>query len=205
VIDWYFDFVSPYSYLQCERLAPLSAQIRPRPLVFAGLLSHWGHKGPAEMPSKRTFIYRQVQWIAGRDGVRMRFPPRHPFNPIKALRLAVAMGSTYETVREIYRHIWSDGYDVDTAEGFAQLCTGLGVADGEARVSEPAVKEQLKRNGEEAIAAGVFGVPTLAVDGQLFWGYDATDMALDYLRDPMLFLSEEMKRVDALPVGASRK
>ena len=205
MIDWYFDFVSPYSYLQCERLEPLAGSINPRPLVFAGLLSHWGHKGPAEMPSKRTFIYRQVLWIAGRDGVELRFPPRHPFNPIRVLRLAMALGATYEVVRTIFRHIWRDGFDVDTDPGFAKLCETLGVADGEARASDPAVKEALKRNGEEAIAAGVFGVPTLAIDGQLFWGYDATDMALDYRRDPVRFLSDEMKRLDTLPVGASRK
>jgi 2-hydroxychromene-2-carboxylate isomerase len=204
-IDWYFDFVSPYSYLQCERLEPLAGSINPRPLVFAGLLSHWGHKGPAEMPSKRTFIYRQVLWIAGRDDVKLRFPPRHPFNPIRALRLAVALGAGYDVVRTIFRHIWRDGYDVDTEPGFAKLCETLGVADGEARASDPAVKDALKRNGEEAIAAGVFGVPTLAVDGQLFWGYDATDMALEYMRDPAAFLSAEMRRLDALPVGASRK
>lgn len=205
MIDWYFDFVSPYSYLQCERLGTLAVEVRPKPLVFAALLNHWGHKGPAEMPSKRTFIYRQVQWLAGREGVAMCFPPRHPFNPMKALRLAVALGSTYGTVREIYRHIWAEGDDVDSAEGFARLCARLGVADGESRIADAGVKDELRRNGEEALEAGVFGVPTLKVGDELFWGYDATDMALDYLRDPVRFLSDEMKRVDALPVGASRK
>ena len=67
------------------------------------------------------------------------------------------------------------------------------------------MKDALKRNGEEAIAAGVFGVPTLALDGQLFWGYDATAMALDYLRDPGAFMSEEIRRIDALPVGSARR
>ena len=205
MIDWYFDFVSPYSYLQCERLGSLQLAIRPRPLVFAALLNHWGHKGPAEMPSKRTFIYRQVQWLAGREGVAMCFPPRHPFNPIKALRLAVALGSTFDSVREIYRHIWADGDEVDTDEGFARLCLRLGVAGAAERIADPAVKEELRRNGEEALEAGVFGVPTLRIEDELFWGYDATDMALDYLRDPVRFLSDEMKRVDTLPVGASRK
>lgn len=204
-VDWYFDFVSPYSYLQCERLAKFPAAIRPRPLVFAGLLTHWGHKGPAEMPSKRTFIYRQVQWLAARNGVRMSFPPRHPFNPIRALRLAIVAGSSFDAVREIFRHVWREGLDVDTDEGFALLCEKLGIADGASRVSDPAVKDELRRNGEEAIAAGVFGVPTLAIGGQLFWGYDATDMALDFLRDPVAFISDEIRRVDALPVGASRR
>ncbi|HYC37422.1 MAG TPA: 2-hydroxychromene-2-carboxylate isomerase [Usitatibacter sp.] len=203
-IDWYFDFVSPYSYLQCERLAKFPARINPQPLVFAGLLKHWGHKGPAEMPSKRTFIYRQVQWLAARDGVAMRFPPRHPFNPIRALRLAIAMGSSYEAVRMIFRHIWRDGDAVDVEDGFARLCGKLGAGDAEALISTPVVKQALIDNGQRAIEHGVFGVPTLRIDGELFWGYDATDMALDYLGNPERFLSEEMKRVDALPVGVTR-
>jgi 2-hydroxychromene-2-carboxylate isomerase len=203
-IDWYFDFVSPYSYLQSERLAALPLAVRPRPLVFAGLLKHWEHKGPAEMPTKRTFTYRQVQWIARRDGVALRFPPRHPFNPLKALRLAVALGSKVDTIREIFRHVWRDGDDVDTPEGFARLCHKLGVADGEALASRAEVKAELVANGAEAIARGVFGVPTLYVDGEIFWGYDATAMALDFIRDPAFFRSEEMRRVDGLPVGAAR-
>lgn len=204
-VDWYFDFVSPYSYLQCEKLGAVQVVVRPRPLVFAGLLKHWGHKGPAEMPSKRTFIYRQVQWMAGRDGVPLHFPPRHPFNPIKALRLAIVLGSEYGAVREIYRHIWRDGDEVDTDEGFQRLCQRLGVENAEERVNHAAIKDELHRNGEEALALGVFGVPTLSVEGELFWGYDATDMALEYMRDPVAFMSEEIRRVDALPVGASRK
>jgi 2-hydroxychromene-2-carboxylate isomerase len=203
-VDWYFDFVSPYSYLQSERLEKLSLAVRPRPILFAGLLTHWGHKGPAELPTKRTFTYRQVMWIAERDGVPLRFPPRHPFNPLKVLRLAIALGSQRASIREIYRYVWGEGGEADTPEGFARLCERLGVADGEARIARPDVKAELLRNGEEAIARGVFGVPTLAVAGELFWGYDATDMALDYLRDPARFRSEEMKRVDNLPVGAAR-
>jgi 2-hydroxychromene-2-carboxylate isomerase len=203
-IDWYFDFVSPYSFLQSERLASSPVAVRARPIVFAGLLQHWGQKGPAEMATKRTFTYRHVQWVAQRDGVRLRFPPRHPFNPIRALRLAVALGSTPPVVQAIFRHAWREGEEIDTVDGFARLCGTLGVADGEARIARPEVKDELRRNGEEAIARGVFGVPTLCVDGELFWGYDATDMALDFIRDPGRFRSGEMRRVDNLPVGATR-
>jgi 2-hydroxychromene-2-carboxylate isomerase len=201
-VDWYFDFVSPYSYLQSERLAALPIELRPRPIVFAGLLNHWGQKGPAEMATKRTFTYRQVTWLAQRDGVAFAFPPRHPFNPIKPLRLAVALGSTLPAIQQIFRFIWGEGNEVDTAAGFARLCERLGV-DGEAMVSKPEVKTELLRNGEQAIAQGVFGVPTLRIEGELFWGYDATEMALDFIRDPARFRAA-VKAVDALPVGASR-
>ncbi|MCZ7653194.1 MAG: DsbA family protein [Rhodocyclaceae bacterium] len=75
----------------------------------------------------------------------------------------------------------------------------------DARCNDPAVKSQLLQHGEQALAAGVFGVPTLAIDGELFWGFDATDMALDYVADPARFSRGEYARLDALPVGAARK
>jgi 2-hydroxychromene-2-carboxylate isomerase len=204
--DWYFDFISPFSYLQCERIARGSAELSvdARPIVFAGLLEHWGHKGPAEIPAKRIFTYRQVQWLAERDGVPLRFPPRHPFNPIRVLRLAVALNADLGAIRAIFGYIWGEGGAVDTPEGWTELTHRLGIDDAQARVADPEVKARLRRNGEAAIAAGVFGVPTLALDGMLFWGYDATAMALDYLRDPERFRKGELGRVAELPVGVSR-
>jgi 2-hydroxychromene-2-carboxylate isomerase len=203
--DWYFDFISPYSYLQSERLDAFPAKLSPQPVLFAGLLQHWGQKGPAEMATKREFTYRQVVWLARRDGIALKLPPRHPFNPIKALRLAIALGCDMAAIHAIFRHVWAEGGEADTDAGFAALCGKLGVADGEALIAAPAVKDHLRRNGEEALAAGVFGVPTLAIDGHLFWGYDATAMAADYLRDPAAFDAGEMCRASALPVGAQRK
>jgi 2-hydroxychromene-2-carboxylate isomerase len=205
-VDWYFDFISPYSYLQLERMPPWPAGVTfvPKPILFAGLLAHWGQKGPAEIPAKRRFTYRQVQWIADREGIALRFPPRHPFNPVSALRLAVSLGADLEAVRAIFRYIWAEGGAVDTPEGWVALAKRVGLADADARVADPEVKAKLRRNGEEALAAGVFGVPSLVVGEMVFWGQDSTDMALDYLRDPSRFETAEMRRIENLPVGASR-
>ena len=205
-MDWYFDFISPYSYLQHERMPkwPAGVALVPKPILFAGLLGHWGQRGPAEIPAKRTFTYRQVQWLARRDGVPLRFPPRHPFSPIAPLRLAIALDCDREAIAAIFRFIWAEGGAVDTPEGWTDLAQRLGVPDADARIADPAVKERLRRNGEEAVAAGVFGVPSLVADGMVFWGYDATAMALDFLHDPAGFRDAEMRRVDALPVGKSR-
>src|ERR1700694_5840015 len=87
--DWYFDFVSPFSYLQCEQLPTLerSVRIRYRPGLFAGLLKAPGHKGPAEIASKRRFTYRFVVWQAAKLGIPLKFPAAHPFNPLPLLRL----------------------------------------------------------------------------------------------------------------------
>ena len=205
-MDWYFDFVSPYAYLQLEHSYDWLAgvPVTPKPVLLAGLLDHWGQKGPGEIAPKRTFTYRQVQWLAQRDGIAFRFPPRHPFNPLRPLRLAIALECALEPIRTIYRHIWRDGGEVDTEEDWAALLAKLGLREAEGMIGDAAVKAQLRRNGEDAIAAGVFGVPTLVADGMLFWGYDSTAMAMDYLRDPQRFRSPEMRRLESLAVGASR-
>jgi 2-hydroxychromene-2-carboxylate isomerase len=153
---------------------------------------------------KRVFTYRQTQWIADRAGVPFRFPPRHPFNPVSTLRLAVALGCDLEAIRTIFRYIWAEGGEVDTPAGWQALARRLDVPDADARVADPEVKAKLRRNGEEAIAAGVFGVPSLVVDGLVFWGQDSTAMALDYLTHPEHFETPEMRRLAELPVGVSR-
>jgi 2-hydroxychromene-2-carboxylate isomerase len=204
--EWYFDFISPFSYLQIEsfdRLPP-GMKLTLRPVLFAGLLNHWGHKGPAEIPEKRRFTYRLVQWLAEKQGVPMKFPPVHPFNPIKVLRLAVAAGNDVTSVQTIFRHIWREGKSLEDAAVWSELCLKIGIADADTRINDPKVKDELKRNGERAVAAGVFGVPSFIVGGELFWGADATDMMLDYLRDPQRFARGELGRVTTLPVGVER-
>ena len=201
----FFDFVSPFSCLQFAGYPELFRRpdVALRPVVFAGLLDRWGQKGPAEIAEKRRHTYRLVAWQARKLGIALKFPPAHPFNPLHALRLAVALGATPEVVGTIYDFIWKDGRSVTS--DWSELCARLKVSDTDALTGAPEVKERLRKNGDEAIAAGVFGVPTFVVDGEKFWGYDATEMLLDYLADTQLFASPEMQRIDALPVAAERR
>src|SRR5260221_664563 len=78
-VDWYFDFVSPYSYLCLHRLKQIPAPIVYKPVLFAGLLNHWGQKGPAEIPSKRRWTYR---WGA----CRAPAPPPFWLSPGRAIQ-----------------------------------------------------------------------------------------------------------------------
>ncbi|MEP6678743.1 MAG: 2-hydroxychromene-2-carboxylate isomerase [Betaproteobacteria bacterium] len=205
--DWYFDFISPFSYLQSERLSsfPLKVSIRLRPVVFGGLLSHHGHKGPAEIPAKRAFTYRQVLWQAKAQGIALKFPPEHPFNPLPLLRLAIACDCRPDAVQRIFRFVWRDGRLPDLPIEWAELTQDLGLPDAAARIAEAAVKDALRRNTDEAISRGVFGVPTLAIGDELFWGADATDMARDYLAAGCRYADPEYARVAALPAGVTRK
>ena len=204
--DWYFDFVSPFSYLQCEQLPALEARlrIRYRPVLFAALLDANGHKGPAEIPSKRRFTYRFVVWQAGKLGIPLKFPAVHPFNPIPLLRLAIAADCSPEAVRRIFRFVWRDGRIGDLPIEWAELTAQANLPDASTRIASPEVKDALRRNTDEAIARGVFGVPTLAIGEELFWGVDATAMAADYVAAGCNFANPEIERVAALPVGAER-
>ncbi len=206
-VTWYFDFISPFAYLQCERLdrLPEGTQIEYRPILFAALLNHWGHKGPAEIPSKRRFTYRQALWIARRNNIPFRAPPAHPFSPLNALRLAIALGSEEDSVRSIFRLIWAEGYRPDLADSWNTMVEHLDAHDASKRIADADIKSTLRTNTEEAIALGVFGVPTLAVERELFWGFDMTDMAADYLRDPSAFNDTEMQKISRLPIGIERR
>ncbi len=205
--DWYFDVVSPFAYLQFaafDRL-PADLEITLKPVLFAGLLGHWETKGPAEIPAKRRQTYRYCHWLAGKRGVPFKVPPRHPFNPLAVLRLAIALGAGPEVVGAIFHHIWGAGNDGQDPDSLTVLAASLGVEDLEARVSDPAVKQQLRANTDEAIARGVFGIPTFAIDGEIFWGDDTTGMMLDFLADPELFRRGDLGRLGDLPTAAVRK
>jgi len=205
--DWYFDFISPFSYLQSEELGALSPplRIRYRPVLLAALLSAHGQKGPAEVPGKREFTYRFVVWQAKKAGITLKFPPAHPFNPLPLLRLAIACDCAPEAVHRIFRFVWRDGRLPDLPLEWAELLHQLGIDDAQARIADPEVKGGLRRETDAAIARGVFGVPTIAVGSELFWGVDATEMALEYMRNGARFTDPEYARVAGLPTAAVRE
>lgn len=198
---WYFDFISPFAYLQLPKILALRGRIDvvPKPIVFGAVLKHHGQLGPAEIAGKREFTYRFVQWRAGREGVTLRFPPAHPFNSLAALRLCIAAGSHWNAVTAIFEHLWRDGHAGTNAPELDEVGRRLGVADVAGALTDEAVKAQLRANTEAALAAGIYGVPTLAVGGERFWGDDATPMIEEWLADPACFSDGEYARIASLP------
>ena len=206
---WYLDIISPFAYLQLQRIAEVQAltEVTPVPIALGAVLAHCGQLGPAEIPKKRDFAYRFIDFHARGLGFPIRFPPTHPFNPLPALRLlcACAPERRWQATHAVFNHIWRDGLAADTAEALKPVASALGVGDVAGVISDDAVKLLLKNNTDAAIAAGVFGVPTLDVDGELFWGFDATDYAIAYLRNPDVLKTPEARRLLALPASVMRK
>lgn len=208
-LDWYFDYLSPFAYFQLERFLaepPPGVRLRPQPVLLGALLGACGARGPAEIPAMRTLTYRHCLWQARRLGLPYRMPPAHPFNPLPALRLTVALGAGLDVVRECFRHVWAEGRTLESTD-WPLLCArlGLSAAEGETLAASPAAKDGLRSATDLAIARGVFGVPTSIVHGELFWGNDTTSLLLDFLADPALFEDAEMQRIGTLPAAVQRR
>lgn len=200
-VQWFFDYISPFSYIQwAHQLSRLEAvEVELTPVLFAGLLKHWDHKGPAEIPGKRRFTYRYVVWLADRLGVPLQIPHAHPFNPLPLLRLSIARRNSPQVVERLFSFVWREGHIPSDEGPWHQLMQELDATESE--LKDPAVKQELLSNGERAIANGIFGVPSTVVGNQVFWGVDGFEFLLDYLADPGVVATPAMQAADELPSG----
>ena len=205
-ITFHFDPISPFAYLAFERLpqvlAGCSYEVEYRPVLFAGLLQHWGTKGPAEVEPKRAWTFRHVAWLAQQHGIAMDTPAVHPFNPLPLLRLALACGPNRRVVEALFRHVWVGGADATDATRLQELTASL------VPVRDPAgddVKRELRQATEAAIAKGIFGVPAFELDGRLFWGLDALNMLRDALQGGAWFEGPDWAAAGVPPPGVVRR
>ncbi len=211
-LTFWFDVVSPYAWLAFDRLpqalAGCSYVVDYRPVLFAGLLKAWGQKGPAEIGPKRAWTYRQVAWQAHTQGTVLQLPRPHPFNPLALQRLALASceaGGTpnRRVVELLFRHVWCrEGADPNEPAALAALTEAI------APRRDPAgdeVKAELRAHTEAALAQQVFGVPTIACEGRLFWGQDALPMLRAALQHDPWFDGPAWDEAGAQPAGVQRR
>jgi 2-hydroxychromene-2-carboxylate isomerase len=209
-IDFHFDFISPYAYLAFEHLPEAlmghSYSVRYKPVLFAALLGQHGQLGPAEIAPKRDWTYRQVAWLAHRHGIDLQSPATHPFNPLPLLRLAVACGAdglpNRHVTETIFAHVWRSGMDASDPQRLQVLTEQLAPARDP---GDAGVKAQLKALTDEALAQGLFGVPTLVVDGKSFWGFDALPMLRAYLDGDAWFSGPDWHGATRVPAGVVRR
>jgi 2-hydroxychromene-2-carboxylate isomerase len=208
-ITFYFDVISPYAHLAFEKLpevlSGLSYSVRYQPVLLGAVLGHHGQLGPAEITPKRAWTYRHVAWLAQEQGVALQMPASHPFNPLALLRLAAASSPTGQSNRyvteRLFHHVWHGGADAADPLRLQDLVQELAPARDP---NSDEVKAQLKAATDGAIARGLFGVPSMEVDGKWFWGFDALPMLRDYLRADAWFDGPDWDAATGIPVGVSR-
>jgi 2-hydroxychromene-2-carboxylate isomerase len=205
-LDFWFDPISPFAYLAFERLpeelAGLSVEVRYRPVLFAAMLQQHGQKGPAEIEPKRQWTFRHVHWLAHRHAITLQTPASHPFNPLPLLRLATACGCNRRVADAVFRHVWQGGgADAGDPARLAALTAELAPARDPA---SDEVKAELRATTDEAISAGVFGVPTIGHAGRLFWGLDSLPMLAAALRGDPWFDGPDWDHAGAPRAGVKR-
>jgi 2-hydroxychromene-2-carboxylate isomerase len=192
-LRFYFDFISTNAYLAWLQMPTLARRygivVEPVPVLFAGLLEAYGTTGPAEVPQKALWMFKNNLRKAALLGVPLAAPAFHPFNPLLSLRVTSLAGDTDECdalVTRLFEAVWVRGEHVSEPAVVEQAAREVGL-DGSALVAAAAgadAKARLRAQTDEAIGRGVFGVPTMEVNGEIFWGYDD----LPYLE---LFLAGE--------------
>ena len=199
-LRFHFDFISPYAYLAWTQLGALVARhastdaacalaIEPVPILFAALLDANRTKGPAEIPSKRAYMWKDTMRSARALGVPFVPPPAHPFNPLLALRVASLAMDHEERVAlvdAIFRACWERGLAISDPR-VVEHAANEAKLDGAALVraaATPDAKARVKDATDAALAAGIFGVPTMVIDGEMFWGLDSLPHLERHLADP---------------------
>jgi 2-hydroxychromene-2-carboxylate isomerase len=191
-VEFYFDFGSPTAYLAFYRLRQLagqySAHIDYRPVLLGGLFKASGNHSPVAVPAKgRYMMADDLPRFSERYGVPLTFNPFFPINTLQLMRGAIAseqLGCLEPYADTVYSAIWRDGKNMGDAEVVETVLVqaGLPVAELLALAQDPDVKSALVKATEAAAERGLFGVPTLFVDGEMFFGQDRLDFVEERLR-----------------------
>jgi len=180
---FYFDFISPYSFIASQRWPafPELSRARVQPIVFGSVLSHYGAQGPGEIPAKRRHGLADVLLLAQHHRIPFSGPPRHPFNSIYALRSTLAVPDPERRIalmRRYFAAAWSEGRDLEDLDVLRACLADVNVdQDPEAAASDADARRSLKAETKRFIQRGGFGVPTFEVNGLLFFGQDRMELA----------------------------
>lgn len=193
---FFFDYISHNAYLAWHAVRPLAARHGLRltavPVLFGAMLAHHRQVGPAEVPVKSRWMLWNVLRKARLHDIPIAPPASHPFNPLVPLRVTCAELSDDQrlaVVDRLFRATWAESRPVAEAVTVHALLAELGLPAERllTEAHEDAVKHRLRQNTDDALALGVFGVPSFLVRGELFWGFDDLEYLDMFLsgRDPL--------------------
>jgi 2-hydroxychromene-2-carboxylate isomerase len=184
VVEFYFDFSSPYSYLAATQLPALAgrhgAKVEYRPFVLAAVFKATSNDMPAKVPAKGQYMFMDLQRWAEFYGVRFKFSSHFPANTIKAMRLVVVaeeQGKAEPVTLGLFRAMWAEDRDLNDPVVLGDIAekAGLDPVAALAAIETQPMKDRLRAYTDAAIAKGAFGAPAMFVGDELFWGNDRLD------------------------------
>ena len=185
--DFYFDFVSPYSFLAHKKIRKIEMndgiKIRYKPILVGGLHNLHGIKAPAFIPAKAKHMIRDCKLIALKNGVKFKF---NSYFPIKSLNLMRGVFVAEEDniksyyIDSIFNTIWQDGLNMNDQIIIEKVLKNLNVNPKTfiLRSASTLIKDSLRKKTNDAYEKGIFGAPTFVVNNKIFWGQDRIEFAL---------------------------
>ena len=184
-IEYYFDFLSPYSYLSWQWVRDSDSYLEKngyrwdyKPVVLGSIIQHYETKGPAEIASKRDYLFKDCDRFSKQHDFSFEVPAVLPFNSLYPLRLALSSLSgaqQSEVIELLFLNSWGKGKDISEPSELSKILNDAG-HPGEKwleDIGQKEVRRQLKDNVKDALSKGVFGLPAFFVNNELFWGNDS--------------------------------
>ncbi len=185
--DFYFDFVSPYSFLAHKEIIKIerknSVKIKYKPILLGGLHNLHGIKAPAFIPAKAKHMIRDCKLIAEKNKIKFKFNSYFPIRSLNLMRgVLVAEEDDYKShyIDSIFNAIWQDGLNMNDESIFQKILKNLSINPKTfiLRSASSSIKDLLKKRTNEAYEKGIFGAPSFVSNNKIFWGQDRLEFAV---------------------------
>lgn len=179
-LEFFFDYVSPYTYLANSQVQDIGAEVVYRPMLLGAVMQAAGNKPPRTVPAKGRYLEMDIQRWTAAYGIPFKWGSLFPQRTVNALRVAIVAGKQgkFHAVHEpLFKAVWVDDIDVSDEVVLTDIVSNAGM-DASSVLEEIAtdeIKDELRANTEEAVARGIFGAPTFFVGDEMFFGNDRFD------------------------------
>ncbi|MDA0678717.1 MAG: 2-hydroxychromene-2-carboxylate isomerase [Proteobacteria bacterium] len=185
-LEFFFDYVSTYSYLANSQVAAIRAEVVYRPMFLGGVMRATGNSPPMTVAAKGSYLNADVARWVERYAIPYKMNPVFPQNTVNALRLAIVAQreGCFEAIhRALFDAMWIHGKNLEDTECLAKIATSAGMSAAAFEgIGTESIKDELRKNTDEAISRGAFGAPTFYVGDEMFFGNDRFDFIEKALR-----------------------
>ena len=186
-VEFFYDYVSTFSYLANSQLAKLDAEVIYRPILLGAVMEATGNRPPLTVKAKGKYLFTDVERWARRYSIPYKMNPKFPFNTVKSLRLALVaqQQGTFELIHQpLFDAMWADEQDLSDESVLAGIIADAGLSADEmlAKISTDDIKSELRANTEEVVSRGAFGAPTFFVGDEMFFGNDRFEFIAEAIR-----------------------
>jgi len=187
LIDFYFDFVSPYSFLAHKRIRKIESEEKIKfiykPILLGGLHNLIGITAPAFISPKAKFMVKDCAMVANKYNIKFKFNSQFPINSLNLLRGLLSISSDKKKIyiNNFFDAYWQDGLNLNKKKIIITILKKCKINQDDFRkkINNKKIKNKLKKLTQDAFKKNIFGAPTFVVNKKIFWGQDRLDYALD--------------------------